>query len=443
MSLFDTYKIKTRNADWQGICSMHGIDFDTLWTKQEFSALSKLLKPDEIVFGFTAGTIQLNSAGKNTSLGKESWLVAFTSSRFLLVQASPNESVRAKSINLAKISGVVASQNKALGQLVIVLNGGIITVENAMVNTVKNIEGIYRQIKELSASSQIFKSVEAEPERTISNISKGSAHKQTQTDATTKTTPVANPFADDIDEYQEETSDADVNTTIAVLIALFLGGAGIHDFVWGRNIFGIEKLAFSIAAWRTAANGHEIISALFILGVSVWIFIDILRMLNGKFFKEQSYSKISQATRIFVLAVCIVGIAFNISNLFSEISDNAKKDYGGHVYHDEIVIAYNRNKAQAKAKYENKRFSIIGQVGSVEKNFWGDYIVKLEGGGLGYERSGNNVKEMKLYFSSQQSKEILQMQKGNRFAASCIGRGLTSNTYKAEKCVLKHVVRYR
>lgn len=441
MSLFDTYKIKTQNADWQGICSMHGIDFDSLWTKQEFSALSKLLKPDEIVFGFTAGTIQLSSAGKTTSLGKESWLVVLTSSRFLLIRVLPNKSVKAKSLDLTKISGVVASQDRALGQLVIVLNGGIITVENAMVNTVRNIEGIYRQIKESSILPQNFKAIETKP--SISTIPKPSAHKQTQKDSTVKSVPAINPFADDIEEYEEEPSDADVNTTIAVLIALFLGGAGVHDFVWGRSIFGIEKIAFSIAAWRTAANGHEIISSLFILGISVWIFIDILRMLNGKFFKEQSYSKISQATRIVVLVVCVVGIAFNIGNLFSEISDNAKKDYGGHVYHDEIVIAYNQNMAQAKAKYENRRFSIIGQVSSVEKNFWGDYIVKLEGGGLGYGRSGNNVKEMKLYFSSRQSKEILQMQKGNRFAASCIGRGLTSGTYTAEKCVLKHVVRYR
>ena len=264
-----------------------------------------------------------------------------------------------------------------------------------------------------------------------------------QTATTVRSTPVANPFADGIEEYEEVSSDADVNTTTATLIALFLGGAGVHDFVWGRSIFGIEKLAFSIAAWRTSANGHEVISALFTLGLSVWIFIDILRMLSGKFFKEQTCSKIPQALRIIVLVVCVIGIVFNIGNLFSEISDNAKKDYGGHVYHDEIVTAYNQNKAQAKAKYENRRFSVIGQVGSVEKNFWGDYIVKLEGGGLGYERSGNNVKEMKLYFSSRQSKEILQMQKGNRFAASCIGRGLTSSTYTAERCILKHVVRYR
>ena len=86
------------------------------------------VKKDEIILGFTAGTIQLSADGKITSLGKDSWLVILSSERIILINASnPKSSPIVKSFAVAIISGMVASQNKALGQLVIVLDNGTIT----------------------------------------------------------------------------------------------------------------------------------------------------------------------------------------------------------------------------------------------------------------------------------------------------------------------------
>ena len=53
------------------------------------------------------------------------------------------------------------------------------------------------------------------------------------------------------------------------------------------------------------------------------------------------------------------------------------------------------------------------------------------------------IKSMVLTFSHQQAESIEKMQKGNMFAASCIGRGVSLGSYTADKCILKHVRRFR
>ena len=52
---YNRYKIKTENADWQGICEMNGISFDSFGTRKELEALSSYLEPDEVVFALASG----------------------------------------------------------------------------------------------------------------------------------------------------------------------------------------------------------------------------------------------------------------------------------------------------------------------------------------------------------------------------------------------------
>lgn len=429
---YSQYQEKTRSADWKGICSAQGIDFDSFWTKREFLSLAKFLHSSEVVYGFTAGTVQVTISGKSAFLGKDSWLITLTNERLILISESSSKGVvKRKSLDIAKISGMVASQNKALGQLVVVTDDGIVVISEAMVDTVKNVASLYNQIKTVGSSKKELPTEDTPTHSpSSSNLQEDSVQEETS----------RNPFADDAVNVEDDSQDYEVNASIAVVVALLLGGVGVHDFVWGSFIFGIEKVAFAIAAWRTYVNGHEIISALFVLGISIWIVIDIFRMLNGKFFRRKTCSEVPQALRVIVIIVCIVVLLFNAVGLISEISDNAKKDHGGHVYDMEIISAYNQNVGQAKMLYENRRFSLIGQVESVEKDVWGDYEISLESYGLGYGNSVNKVKGMKLSFSNRQSKDILRLGRGDRFAASCIGRGLSSGFYIAEKCVLKHVV---
>ena len=99
MLKLEEYRIRTSNADWQGICSLNGVEYDSFWTKNEFTLLKGAVKKDEIILGFTAGTIQLSADGKITSLGKDSWLVILSSERIILINASnPKSSPIVKSL---------------------------------------------------------------------------------------------------------------------------------------------------------------------------------------------------------------------------------------------------------------------------------------------------------------------------------------------------------
>ena len=129
--------------------------------------------------------------------------------------------------------------------------------------------------------------------------------------------------------------------------------------------------------------------------------------------------------------------------MFSDIRDSRLKDYGGHVNWNEIVDAYRNNSIVERKRFENRRFSIVAQVGSVKKNMFGEYEVKLDGLSLLPANYQNEIKSMELTFSHQQSESLEKMQKGDMFAASCIGRGVSLGSWTADKCILKHVRQYR
>ena len=106
----------------------------------------------------------------------------------------------------------------------------------------------------------------------------------------------------------------------------------------------------------------------------------------------------------------------------------------------EIVDTYNQNEAAADDSFDGKRFSIGGRVRSVEKNLWGEYIVKFEGfGAFNIFNLGNKVKEIELSFPKQHAKEMKTIRKGDGLIANCIGRGLSLGTYSADKCSVKGV----
>ena len=419
------YEQRTLQHDWRGICQLNGIDFKSFWTGNEFNQLENLLAKGEIVFAFLAGNIQLTAKGKTSTLGKDTWLIVLTNFRIILLNASViDKTLKSKSIRIEKISGMVATQKKALGELVVVVEGGVLSVVSCVANTALSFKSIYDQIR-----------------LTDNSMPSPSKEKHAEKEEPAKNKSMTNPFGEEFDDSQPQLDDSQsgASATKASLTALLLGHIGVHDFVWGKAIFGVVKIAFAIAAWRTSGTGHEILSALITLGISIWVFFDILKIFSGRFFRGTPFVSATNATRYTVLVLSVMSAVFCTGNLLSEISDDAKKDLGGLVYQEDVINAYNQNSALAKKSFENRRFSIIGQVGSVEKTIWGNYTVTLEGSGLGYANSQNRIKTMELEFSNRQSKELLRLTKGNRFAASCIGRGLVWGKYSADKCVLKHV----
>ena len=443
MSQFDVYKTKTRNTDWRGICSLHGIDYDSFWTKQEFDSLVKLLKPDETVFGFTAGTVQVTASGKTSSLGKNSWLVVLTDMRLLLIHAlSQKEPVKSKSIDIRKISGMVASQNKALGQLVVVSNGGIVTVENAMVNTVKNIEILFNKAKDLVKPVETTKPKETAPNTETLNSQKLSVQEPSRTKTTAKKEPVANPFADEFEELDNSRTEG-INTSIVLVVALFLGRIGIHDFIWGRAVFGIEKVVLATSMLITVYKGLYVLSSVIAFALSVWVLVDILRIFSGRFFRERLCTTPHHILKGIVTVLSCLAVLNSGYDVCSEIYDSSLKDFGGHTNWYDIIDAYNNRSIATKNRFERRRFSIIAEVGSVHKTLLGNYQVTLGGPEKIPHNFSNEVSDMQLVFPHMQAESLEKLKAGDRFAASCIGRGVSFGTYTAEKCILKHVVQSR
>lgn len=93
----------------------------------------------------------------------------------------------------------------------------------------------------------------------------------------------------------------DKSKIAAALLAFFLGGFGVHDFYLGNKRNGIIKLLGSIlgialmvigfvaAATTTTTTGLAALPALaligwlIILGVSIWAFVDFIRILTGSY----------------------------------------------------------------------------------------------------------------------------------------------------------------
>ena len=72
MQDYNRYKIKTENADWQGICEMNGIRFDSFGTRKELEALPEYLEPGEVVFALASGFMK-QTITSNTFDGGLQW----------------------------------------------------------------------------------------------------------------------------------------------------------------------------------------------------------------------------------------------------------------------------------------------------------------------------------------------------------------------------------
>ena len=92
----------------------------------------------------------------------------------------------------------------------------------------------------------------------------------------------------------------DKSKIAAALLAFFLGGFGVHDFYLGNKRNGIIKLlgtllgivlmvvgiagaATSTATGFAALPALAIIGYILILGISIWAFVDFIRILTGSY----------------------------------------------------------------------------------------------------------------------------------------------------------------
>ncbi len=231
-----------------------------------------------------------------------------------------------------------------------------------------------------------------------------------------------------------------ISRTSATIVAGLFGVVGIHDFNWGENGRGFAKWGLFAFTFLLNKNDHYVISSLILAVLSFWVLSDLIAIENGSFFKNKESSPVAKGLNdFFALIYFVVAIKLLVSAGF-DFFDERKKDTGKLASAREIVDTYNQNEAVAEETFEGKRFSIVGPVRGVEKDLWGDYVVKFEGlGGINIFNLGSKVTEIELTFPKKQAGKLNEVRKGDGIVANCIGRGLSRGTYSADKCSVKQI----
>lgn len=413
MQDYNRYKIKTENADWQGICEMNGIRFDSFGTRKELEALPEYLEPGEVVFALASGFMKQTITSNTFDGGLNTWLVILTSERFLFMDAALlTSSIDTQSVRLDKVQAISASQGFLLGKISIDLGSRLITIDNCTKESVKVMADLAN--KWLKEREKGF--VPPEENSDISNF-KDKVNKEKNY--------VSPPIA----------KTPKISRTAATLVTGFFGWFGLNDFIWGVWTAGAIKCGLCAISFNLERNGHYILSAIIFSIICIWVFCDLARIYDGGYFKDKPSSIVSGSlTGLFSLLYLFLLIG-NIVIAWSEYSDENIKDSGKVASIREIVDTYNQNEAAADRIFDGKRLTIAGAVRSVEKDFWGDYVVKFDGlGAFNIFNLGGKVTEIELTFLEKESGKLLEVRKGDVIAANCIGRGLSAGIYSADKC---------
>ena len=413
MENYNRYKIATEKADWRAICEINGVNYDRFGTEKEFAVLQKYLESGEIVFALASGLMKQTVTSNVFDFGANTWLVVLTSERFLFLDAALlTSSVDTQSIRLKNVQAISASQGFLLGKISIDLGSRLVVVDNCEKEAVKVMaELANRWIKELENG---FVTPKETPEESISKDDKADFHER-----------VNPPKAD----------SPKISRTSATFVAGLFGLVGLHDFNWGDKGRGYAKwglFAFSILLNK---NDHYIISSLILAVLCFWVLSDLICICDGSFFKDKESAPVAKGLNdFFALIYFFVAIKLLVTAGF-DFWDERKKDTGKLASTREIVNTYNQNEAVADKTFDGTRLSIGGPVRSVEKDFWGDYVVKFEGlGGINIFNLGSKVTEIELTFPKKQAGKLNEVRKGDGLIANCIGRGLSLGTYSADKC---------
>ena len=418
MENYNRYKIATEKADWRAICEINGVSFDALGTQKELAVLPNYLEPGEIVFALASGLMEQTVTSNAFDFGANTWLAVLTSDRFLFLDAALlTSSVDTQSIRLKNVQAISASQGFILGKIMIDLGSRIVVVDNCTKESVKVMAELgNRWIKELENG---FVPPKENPEESISKDDKADFHER-----------VNPPIAD----------SPKISRTSATFVAGLFGLVGLHDFNWGDKGRGFAKWGLFAFSFLLNKNDHYIISSLILAVLCFWVLSDLICISDGSFFKDKESAPVAKGLNdFFALIYFVVAIKLLITAGF-DFWDERKKDTGKLASTREIVNTYNQNEAVADKTFDGVRLSIGGPVRSVEKDFWGDYVVKFEGlGGINIFNLGSKVTEIELTFPKKQAGKLNEVRKGDGLIANCIGRGLSLGTYSADKCSVKGV----
>jgi len=147
----------TKTHDWESICRLNNIEFDSFLIKKELKSLPNYLNPDEVVFILTSGTIEQTKNSNFFDFGTDTtnWLIVLTSDRFIfLCAALLTSSVNTQSIRHDRVQAISASQGWFFGKLIMDLGNRTLAIEISDKKTVKVIADLVNKwLKELSSKS--------------------------------------------------------------------------------------------------------------------------------------------------------------------------------------------------------------------------------------------------------------------------------------------------
>lgn len=418
MENYNRYKIATEKADWRAICEINGVDFDSFGVRKELNVLASYLEPGEVVFALAAGVMSQTVTSNAFDFGANTWLAVLTSERFLFLDAAMlSSSVDTQSVRLKNVQAISASQGFLFGKIMIDLGSRIIVIDNCLKESVKSMAELgNRWLKSLEEGF-----VPPKENEDVSKFKEKVVSGKNQVHPPIAETPKSNMSA-------------------ATIVTGLFGWFGLNDFIWGQRACGIIKCSLVTASMLLDKHGHFILSSLIVSLIFIWVLVDLIRISEGSFFKEKKNTAASSGLNgLFILVYLVLSIS-GLVNVGFEISDNSKKDTGKLASIREIVETYNQNEVAAEKMFDGKRFSIGGPVRSIEKDFFGDVVIKFQGlGPFNILNLGNKVTEIELSFSGKNAEELMKVRKGDVVIANCIGRGLSVGTFSADKCKLTYV----
>jgi len=135
---YEKYRQYTIHYNWEAICKLNGVSYDTFGTEKEIRVFPKYLEEWEIVIALSSGIMKKTETSNYSDFFGNTWLVVLTNERFLFVDhAKLTSAVDTQSIRLDNVQAVSSSQGYSLGKIMVDLGSRIVYVDNCKKSSVE------------------------------------------------------------------------------------------------------------------------------------------------------------------------------------------------------------------------------------------------------------------------------------------------------------------
>ena len=135
---YEKYRQYTIQYNWEAICKLNGVSYDTFGTKKEIRVFPKYLEEWEIVIALSSGIMKKTETSNYSDFFGNTWLVVLTNERFLFIDhAKLTSAVDTQSIRLDNVQAVSSSQGYNLGKIIVDLGSRLVYIDNCTKDSVE------------------------------------------------------------------------------------------------------------------------------------------------------------------------------------------------------------------------------------------------------------------------------------------------------------------